>query len=182
MTTQDLTTEIILYLAKHSQDDRTFGATKLNKLLFAIDFSAYEAWGNPLTSLTYIRQTHGPTPDPALFIPLRDGLLEAGRAALQSQTYYGHTQQRLIALDEPDVSALNEAARRLMDDVLSEFRGFNATQLSDWTHRLLPWLNTSDREMLPFYTVFTLEQQPIDADTLNWATALAKDIVSKRDV
>lgn len=182
MTTPDLTAEIILYLAKHSQDDRTFEATKLNKLLFAIDFNAYRAWGQPLTALTYIRQKHGPTPDPSVFIPLRDGLIVGKRAAMQAQTYYGHDQQRLVALAEPDLSALPEPARRLIDDVLDEFRGFNATQLSDWTHRLLPWLSTSDREDLPFYTVFTLEAQPIDPDTLTWANAMAQDIVRERDV
>jgi len=37
--------ELILYIARKSEDDPKFGAVKLNKILFFSDFAAFRAFG-----------------------------------------------------------------------------------------------------------------------------------------
>ena len=55
-----------------SQDDRAFGATKLNNLLYFSDFQAYGALERSITGATYQRLDHGPAPRELLAtIPLR---------------------------------------------------------------------------------------------------------------
>ena len=41
--------ELILYLAARSEDDPRFSSTKLNKLLFYCDFTAYRQLGRSIT-------------------------------------------------------------------------------------------------------------------------------------
>src|SRR2546430_17730589 len=54
--------ELILYFAQQCADDHSFGATKLNKLLFLTDFTAYARRGAPVTGATYFKLPHGPAP------------------------------------------------------------------------------------------------------------------------
>ena len=54
--------ELILYIARRSEDDRHFGANKLNKLLFYSDFLAYAKTGRSFTGAPYERLEHGPAP------------------------------------------------------------------------------------------------------------------------
>ena len=110
--------ELILYIASKSQDDPNYGAIKLNKILFAIDFFAYGILGRPVTEATYIRQEHGPTPEPGLFMHERDQLIASKRANIQVQLHFGKEQKRIIALDIPDMSLFSEAERSLIDDII----------------------------------------------------------------
>ena len=45
--------ELIIYIAEHSKDDTSFGAVKLNKLLYYSDFSAYRQLRNSITDAEY---------------------------------------------------------------------------------------------------------------------------------
>jgi hypothetical protein len=54
--------ELILYIARRSEDVRHFGANKLNKLLFYTEFLAYSKTGRSITGATYERLEHGPAP------------------------------------------------------------------------------------------------------------------------
>jgi len=46
---QDKFRELVLYLSEKSQDDKKFGATKLNKILYFCDFGSYVKLGQPVT-------------------------------------------------------------------------------------------------------------------------------------
>lgn len=165
--------ELILYVAKKSQDDTTFGATKLNKILFAVDFMAYGAFGKPLTEAHYIRLQHGPVPKE---LPqVRDELIAEKRAAIQLNEHFGKEQKRIVALDTPDMSIFTDREKRLIDDVIIELKSLNATQLSDWTHGLTPWLVASDKEELPFETVFVLQNKPISKAGVAWGEKVLRE-------
>lgn len=159
---------VMLYVASHSMDDPYFGAIKLNKILFSIDFFAYGLWGERITEIDYIRQEHGPTPEPSAFLATRDDLIETGKAVIQEKTHFGKVQKRLIALVEPNMSLFTERERALIDNVIEEFRRYNATELSEWTHTLIPWLEAEDREPLPLNTIFTFRRRPVGRAGLTW--------------
>lgn len=68
--------ELIVYIASKSIDDPSFGATKLNKILYYSDFKAFERFGVPLTGAPYFRLKNGPAP--RIMIPVRDELVAEG--------------------------------------------------------------------------------------------------------
>lgn len=174
--------ELILYIASKSQDDPNYGAIKLNKILFAIDFLAYGLWGRPVTEATYVRQEHGPTPEPGQFLRERDQLIAAKRASIQTRLHFGNEQKRLVALDIPEMSLFSEAEKSLIDDTIQDLRNLNAAQLSDWTHTLIPWLEAEDFEVIPFNTIFTFRRRPISRAALQWAEQRLKELKASGDV
>src|SRR3990170_6654722 len=52
--------ELVLYLSERSETDPNFGETKLNKLLYYIDFLAYRELGQPVTGARYQKLKWGP--------------------------------------------------------------------------------------------------------------------------
>lgn len=158
---------LILYIADKCQTDASFGATKLNKILFTVDFMAYGAWGESVSGATYMRLGNGPVPRELLAV--RGQLIEEGRVCIQEREYYGRIQKRLVPLAEPDMSGFTEQEMRLVDQVTADFGRYNATQLSNWTHTLRPWLAAGDREEIPYYTVFTFMDAPASAEAISWS-------------
>lgn len=55
------TAELILLVAKHTEDDPTSGSTKLNKILYFAEVSHLRRTGSPITTSEYQKQPHGPT-------------------------------------------------------------------------------------------------------------------------
>ncbi len=53
--------ELILFIARETKDDRSCGATKLNKILFYSDFRAYEQLGRSITGECYQNLEHAGT-------------------------------------------------------------------------------------------------------------------------
>ena len=51
--------DLLLYLAHRCGDAADFGSTKLCKLLYHSDFTAFGRTGEPITGADYIRQPHG---------------------------------------------------------------------------------------------------------------------------
>ena len=50
--------ELVLFVAELSQADENFGATKLNKILFFIDFLSYKRSGVGMTGAKYIKHNY----------------------------------------------------------------------------------------------------------------------------
>lgn len=159
--------ELILYVAKMSLNDESFGYIKLNKILFYADFFAYGELGESITGATYIRNHFGPTPKEIL--PAQAALEDAGRAQLSERLYFGHTQRRLVPIDEPNMSMFTTEEIGIVDRVLNECKYLSGTQLSDLTHQLRPWLNSAEGEEIPYYTVFTLKSIPVGYEDRLWA-------------
>jgi len=169
--------ELMLYIADKSAADPLFGALKLNKILFLIDFTAYGIWGKPITEATYVHQKLGPVPFQLL--PARGALIDSGAAVLQDREHFGGTQQRLTALREPNMSLFTAEERKLIDEALETLRSSNGTEVSNWTYTLRPWKDTLTGDEIPFYTTFILEDVPIDRDDQEWARAMIKQIKAR---
>ncbi len=159
--------ELILYIASKSQDDPAFGTAKLNKILFTVDFFTYGILGHSLTNATYIRLEYSPSPRE--LNDVRDQLISEGRAAVQTGSYIGKPQKRLVALAAPDMSLFSAEERALVDDLINELKPLNATQFSTWTHTLSPWLSATDYEEIPYNTVFVMKNEPASREAMIWA-------------
>src|SRR5258708_8149199 len=94
--------ELILLICARSQGDKKFGATKLNKLLFYSDFSAYLSFDKPITGQLYFKLPNGPAPK--RLKPIVAKMQEADELAYQEAEYYHHVQKKPIPLTRPDLS------------------------------------------------------------------------------
>jgi len=171
---KDKLQEAMLYIAQQSENDSAFGSVKLNKILFLIDFYSYGLQGKTVTGSGYIHLPQGPCPKnrPSA----QDALITNGRAAIQERLYFGKGQKRLIALVPPDMSVFSELERSLIDDAIAEMKHLNATQASDWTHSLIPWIVTGDKEDMPPYTAFVMKKKTVGREGILWAEKRLKEI------
>jgi hypothetical protein len=144
--------ELILYVAQKSESDPYYGAVKLNKILFFSDFLAYGKLGHPITGETYRKRQYGPAPTDLLQI--REQMIEAKEAAMKRRDHFGNMQERLEALREPDLSLFGGAEIAIVDEVLEQLRGKNATEVSELSHRFSGWQDAQDDEIIPYQTVF----------------------------
>jgi len=159
--------ELILHIAEVCKDDPEFGATKLNKILFISDFVAYSVYGKPITEVTYFHLQNGPAPKE--MIGVQEELIAKKEARIEERQYFGRTQKRLKPLRGPDTSMFLEEELSLVKDVINSMKGVTGSQLSDWTHKLVPWILTEQKEEIPYYTTYTMYDVPVRRDGIIWA-------------
>lgn len=143
--------ELILLLAKLSEEDEHFGATKLNKLLFYCDFLAYAHLGAPLTGAPYQKLEYGPAPRPLK--PTLAKLVREGRLAEEQRDRFSLQQKRPVALREADRSLFSEDEIELIESMVAKFRSESATAISDLSHQLPGWKLARKGETIPYGTV-----------------------------
>jgi len=159
--------ELILHIAETCKDDPEFGATKLNKILFFADFLAYGINQKSITGEKYYHLPNGPTPKKLK--RAQEELKSSGRAKIEERPYFGRTQKRLIPLQGPDTSMFDQEELDIVDMSIKLLQGLNASQVSDATHRLLPWLLTESDEEIPYHATFSMFLVPVRQEGITWA-------------
>ena len=152
--------ELILYVSMKCADDQTFGATKLNKILWLSDFMAYARYAAPITGVEYQRLANGPAP--RCLVPVRKTLVEAGALVISKrQTFGRYVQKRPVPLREPDLGIFTSEQVALVDEVITGLWNMNATETSQWSHGKAWRAAVSDGELIPYEAVF-VSNAPID--------------------
>jgi hypothetical protein len=163
--------ELILYIARRSEGDESFGKTKLNKILFYADFIAYAQTGQSITGQQYRKLEHGPAPVEAP--QAIDTLVDQADLAMARRNYHGFPQQRPLALREPKLDAFTAEEIAIVDAVIAEHWGRSARDVSDLSHEFIGWQVARPGEVIPYDTVFADDSEPIDADV-----QYAKDLIT----
>lgn len=165
--------EMILYVAKESEGDPRFGATKLNKILFYADFSAYRKWGRSISGQEYQKLEWGPAP--RHLVPAVEALEAAGECVQAQRDVYGHQLKKLIALREPDLSLFSAGEIDLLRDVLDNLRDLNATEVSGLSHEFLGWQAAGHGETIPYETCLLGRPRELTAEEEEFARAVAAE-------
>lgn len=164
--------ELILYIARESQDDPRFGATKLNKLLFYIDFGSYRMLGQPVTGATYQHLPAGPAPRQVL--DARRYLIDSGHATTEYREYFSGTQERIVPARDPDMSLFSKEEIKLIDSVIAEFWDFNARRLSEYSHSEWGWKVTEDFDDMPYHLAW-VSSDPITPEQIEIGQQIAQE-------
>jgi uncharacterized phage-associated protein len=159
--------QLILYIADKSKDDPAFGATKLNKILFTVDFYYYGFTGKSITSTDYIHLDNGPVPEKMAII-LQE-LVDEDKIEIQETSFFGFQQKRVVPKTNYNLSVFTKDEIEFVDQVIDTLSKWNGSELSRWTHSLIPWLVTSNKEKIPYHFIFVLDKLPVEADGLTWA-------------
>jgi hypothetical protein len=166
--------ELVVYISKKSKNDPNFGSTKLNKILFASDFFHYGYFGSSISGVKYVHRDRGPAP--LSMKPVLESLAKAGRIKIEEVERFGYIQKRVNSLSEPDMSSFSGDEIEFIDMIIGHFKDWNGTELSNWTHKLIPWLATSEGEEIPYESIFVLNDLPVDQDGINWARSELKQL------
>lgn len=165
--------ELMLYVANRSLDDPSFGATKLNKVLFFSDFLAYASLGHAITGAEYQKLRYGPAP--RQLKPVQRDLENEGAATLLPKPVSSFTQHRLVALREPNLDLFTAEEIALVDEVIAVLRSQTAVSVSDLSHRWsIGWAVAEEGETIPYATVFLTRPEPGDPNM-----ARAEEIAEK---
>jgi hypothetical protein len=140
--------ELILLIAQASEGDAPFGATKLNKLLFYIDFQAFVDLGAPITGHEYQRLPNGPAPKQ--LIPISKRMQANKECAIAERKYFGRTIKRTVALRGPNLEKFTASEVDIAYKTIKRFWGVDAKGVSDHSHRFFGWGLAADNETIPY--------------------------------
>lgn len=146
--------QILLYILKKVGGKPNVGMTVLYKLLYFIDFDYYEKYEDQLMGLVYLKNHHGPTP--LLFENLIGDMTKKGEVEIVKSKFYQYPQTKYLVNPEvePDLSILNGQEQEHIDWELQRLCDLTATQLSDLSHKDVPWISAENGKPLDYESVF----------------------------
>jgi hypothetical protein len=150
--------ELILLLARESEGDPNFGATKLNKELFYTDFLAYLNLGRAVTGQEYIALERGPAPKYKMAII--NQMITDGDLAVRKHEAFGNVQDRAFALREPDLKQFTPEEVQLVHYVLRRCRAKTGKDLSTMSHTFVGWCLAKEKETIPYSVALVGGREP----------------------
>lgn len=144
--------ELILYIAERSETDPNFGDTKLNKILFFSDMTAFVRRGQPITGHLYKKEKYGPVAKALL--PVRKRMISENACATRSKAVATREQTRTISLRPPNLSIFDAEEIAIVDEIIALFWDQKAIEVSDLSHRLPAWIIKEIGEEIPYEAVF----------------------------
>ena len=175
MFDQDKFKALVLYAIWRTGDVRSFGVTKLNKVLWFADARAFEALGKSITGESYVRRKFGPVPShikETLDALVADGLIECS-----SEPVAGYEAQHYTAFAPPDTSTFDLEELSLIDWWIHHVaHDHTAASISEQSHDY-GWRLAKEGEELP-YKAFLAKRirAPKEGEELDWARAAAERV------
>ena len=166
--------ELVLYVARETESDPRCGRTKLYKILFYADFWAFSKLGHSITGEEYQKLKNGPAPRRAL--PVLTAMIRDRLCIWAERDYFGRTQQKLLALREPDLSPFSGEEIAITHDVIQMLWPFDATALSDLSHRFMGWQLAGEGETIPYSTVVLGAPRPPTLQEIEYGRRLAAEL------
>ncbi len=148
MQPQQRLRELILHIAKASRFNQNFSKTKLVKLLYFADFTAFRLHGEPITGSKYVKLPNGPIPDE--FDALISEMVAEGDIRIEEERFpgYSYPRLRMIAFREPNYSLFSARQIALIDDLIRTHWEDDGTTLID-TSRVV-WERLKALEAIPY--------------------------------
>lgn len=144
--------EVLLYILAEIGAKPNIGETVIYKLLYFIDFNYYEKYEEQLIGATYIKNNFGPTP--VEFHKIMEEMIKEEEIEQHKSKYFKREQKKYIPLRQPDLSCLNAQEVKVIDEVLDRLSDMNASSISEYSHKDVPWIVTEDKQPIDYETVF----------------------------
>ncbi len=144
--------QVFLYILTKVGAKPNVGQTVIYKLLYFIDFDFYELYEKQLMGLSYIKNNFGPTP--VDFAKLIKQMESDGQIEEVKTKYFQHDMTKYLPLVEPDLEQLSAKELEFIDCELEKHASKSATELSNFSHKDIPWIGAKDREVLDYESVF----------------------------
>lgn len=144
--------EVLLYILNKVGSKPNIGETVIYKLLYFIDFDFYEKYEEQLIGATYMKNQYGPMP--IEFAKIIEQMINKGEIEKVKSDYFNYPQTKYLPRNKPDLTKFKAIEIEVIDDVLNKLSDMNASQISDYSHGDIPWITTSDGEVIEYEAVF----------------------------
>jgi len=144
--------EVLLYILNKVGSKPNIGETVIYKLLYFIDFDFYEKYEEQLIGATYMKNQYGPTP--VEFARIVEQMIKKAEIEKVKSDYFNYPQTKYLPRNRPDLTKFKASEIGVIDDVLNKLSDMNASQISDYSHGDIPWITTSEGEVIEYEAVF----------------------------
>lgn len=128
--------------------------TKMNKILFYMDFISYRDLGMAISGLQYRAIEFGPVPE--RFVKIYGEFPEIDNVPRRAGEYDGLVLSSQVP---PDMSLFTEAEIRVMEDVCLKSSGLTSRQLTEISHLEPAWLeNVAGHRLIDFSYAYSLRE------------------------
>ncbi len=144
--------ETLLYILEKVGAKPNVGETVIYKLLYFIDFDYYEKYEKQLIGAKYIKNHYGPTP--VEFKKIVDDMIENGDIEKVESKHFQYPQRKYLPRKSSSLAKLNARELEHINDVLARLSDKTAKELSDYSHKDVPWITTENNHVIDYETVF----------------------------
>ncbi|MFC1946088.1 type II TA system antitoxin MqsA family protein [Chloroflexota bacterium] len=130
--------------------------TKLNKLLFYMDFKHFKEYTVPITGMQYVHMPYGPCPnyyDVILAWLQSEQLLTKNEVTFES----GDSGDTYITNRDPDLSVFKSNELDTMGYVKTYFKNFTAGKVTEFSHEEDGYKSTEQGDFIPFESASSLK-------------------------
>ncbi|MDR1835271.1 MAG: DUF4065 domain-containing protein [Fusobacteriaceae bacterium] len=159
--------ETLLYILGKVGAKPNVGKTVIYKLLYFIDFDYYELYEEQLIGAKYIKNTYGPTP--VDFAKITGKMQEDNEIEEIRTKHFNHEQTKYIPVRVANLSILSAREIKHIDHVLEKYSDKSAKELSELSHKDIPWIITDDKGVIPYEAVF---YRTADTANRSWSDEL----------
>lgn len=159
--------ELIIFISDKCGDDPTFGATKLNKILYYADFQHYAKHGIPITGLSYQSLPNGPAPRRVK--PTLDHLVKDHQIIIRKEEVFvdgkKRERHRVVPSREANLNIFTPSEIAMVDHYVRVFWGWSADSVSDSTHGKA-WEVAGQFQLIPYEAVHLSDEGITKSDIL----------------
>ena len=136
---------VILFFAENVPN---LGKTKLNKLLYFLDFDHFEKYGTSVTDDSYINKDLGPVPEHSEEIVC--AMQEAKLLEVHPEPLIDYIRYTLLPLGQHDPSAFLPTEMEMLCGVADKWHHHTAQEIVIASHGEAPWIATRKGEQIPY--------------------------------
>jgi putative zinc finger/helix-turn-helix YgiT family protein len=123
--------------------------TKLNKLLFYLDFKHFKEYSVSVTGARYAHLPYGPVPDGYSFFLATMGEDEKS-IGVEESFFNGYPAELLVSVSKPDITMFSPSEVKILGLVKEHFEAASAKQLSELSHQERGYRETSNGELISY--------------------------------
>ena len=142
----------LLYITQKIGALPNVGQTVLWKILYFCDFDYYEKYEEQLIGARYIRNHYGPTPRE--FATIVKEMVHDGKIEEIKTKFFNKEQTKYIPVVNPDLSVFTGQELKHIDEEIKRLGNKTAKELSDFSHKDVPWLVTPEGQEIQYESVF----------------------------
>jgi len=142
---------LILFFA---QEAKLF-KTKLNKLLFFVDFKHFKEYAVSITGVRYAHLPYGPAPDK--YDHILTILSEENRINLLEEIISDYVGEVVFSKEKPDLNVFSSAELKTLLEIQGYFSKFTSKDISELSHAEKGYQETEDGELISYHYAEALQ-------------------------
>ena len=144
----------ILYFMQHC-NNQYLGATKLNKLLYYLDFLNYRDRGESVTGDEYYHMQYGPVPSSVETV--MGALCESGKLEVAGEPFGEVTRKIYKGKEKPNITVFSKEEQQLLADICKEFKDYDTDKIIAQTHLEAPWFYSRPHQKIDYDYAHSIE-------------------------